>query len=243
MRGQFQMKIAREYLGYNNFRTLRRRLTAFNMKQIKDKSNQELLLEEHSSTIVFYIYTMLFTNQIACNLIADLDIYFENEGLFKREIKKDIKLIKSTSLQFEDRMFTVYGNKEDYFVSSFQRLIHEVKPSLDVLFYSIEKEVIDAKHKVSIGRLEQAITLTALACKIRQERVDKLQAISTFFPTLDYLDMNQLLRMLDKLSMKTNRELNRTVDLNISEDCKLALKAVVRKLTNPELIRKAINNE
>jgi len=223
-----------------------KQLKRMTTEQYNATTKRDKFLREHADVIVTSIYTMLFANQIACNLVEDLDGYFIADGIFKQRTKMDLKLIKSTAIQFKDGMFEVYGDKEDYFVTTFQKIIHDIKLNLDILFYSIQGEILkhkEVKCSVSISRLEQARAVLCLSCQIRAKYMDDLRKLSPSIPSLEYLSMDKLLLMIDKLSNNVNKAVKGRIDLNENLNCKNAMIAIAKRITNREYITKNIKGK
>lgn len=188
-------------------------------------------IEENSDVIVTSTYAILFANQMACNLIADLNIYFKEDNIFKQGIKKDLKLLQSAALEFDNMMSRIYGSKEDYFVGTYQSFIKEVKPKVDILFYSIlnsfrTDRTNNYSYRSSLARLKQSELVVDIACKVLEEQVCMLQKINSSIPKLEYLSIDKLSQLIKKLFVTIKKHLNSELTFNVE--------------TNPDIIKKSI---
>lgn len=192
--------------------------------------------------IVATTYNILFSSKIASQAVYNFSKYLDEAGLLRMEIKKQAKDVVRATQNYERTCYSVYGDKAKFLEESVGRIMAEIGIDVERLFYSIKSylDKLRIKNSEALARLEQARTLISLSVEIHKTRMSAIKKISPLLPSLDYLSMDKILRLIDTLSRSVCRGIDRIVDLNEDNNCCLAVTVIDNKLANEDHIARAI---
>ena len=200
------------------------------------------VISQYENIIMAVTYNVLFTNDMVCGLIIELNGIMKNSPIYRHQIKRMMNRVFLARRDYEVRMNSIVGDKQDFLAGANDVFTDEVKQHVDMFYYAI-KDVYD-KHKVTnsalMARVELTRAMCELACLQLDKRLEEVIAIDKQFKmfNLDHMRLTVPLALLNELSslMPVPKDLS----LN-TERAELAVKILSAKLFDGELISKAIS--
>lgn len=168
------------------------------------------------------IYNILFTNDIVCSLIVEMLSALRKSGLCRFRVKQQGNKLEQLMLQYEKKINKIAGHRAFFMADANQYVADEVQPDLLKMEYSIKMEFDKCRIENSalFAKVELTRCMAELAC-------------------LSLLRLTDTLKVLDELSDILYK--GGYCDLNQSDNCKRGMAIIQRKLTDCDIISRAIN--
>lgn len=207
------------------------------MEKIGDIKDENLKAENIALAAV---YNILFTNDIVCSLIIDFTSVLENNRLYKQNVKKLSKKLIENINSYEKKIFTIVGKRALFFADANSVFSSNVMPDIQKLEYSIKYEF--DKNKIEnaqlLSKLEVARVMASLACLSLDKRIEEVVPYNRDVKNLTYLRLTNTYKLIDNLSELLYK--GKYVNLNDSQNCKLAVSIIEKKLVSCLAINRAI---
>lgn len=122
-----------------------------------------------------------------------------------------------------------------------QYVAEQLQPDLIKMEYSIKSEFDKARIKNAglLAKIELARCMAELACLSLDRRIEEARPYNKDINNIDYLRLTNIYKHLDELSDMLYH--GGYVNLNESQNCKLGMTIIQKKLTDCNLISDAIN--
>lgn len=198
-------------------------------------------IAKNESMVVAATYNVLFTNDIVIGKVVELVYKLKHSLYYKREIKREVNNVDLAKKKYERIISEIISDKLSFFADANEIFINELNHHIDVLFYQI-KSIFDS-HNISNSDLYALLELTRTLCEFSclqlDKRLEELVKVDVIFQKLsiDYLRLTELLFRLNRLFDLMKPKCS--IDLNTNE-CKLAIEIIAKKLSDCEIISKAI---
>lgn len=207
------------------------------MEKIGDIKDEELRAE---NIVLAAVYNILFTNDIVCSLVVDFNSILEKDKLYKQNVKQLSKKLIENINSYEKKIFTIVGKRASFFADANSAFSGKIMPDIQKLEYSIKYEF--DKNKVDnaglLSKLEVARVMAQLSCLSLDKRIEEVTPYNKDVKGLDYLRLTNNFRIIDNLSEILYK--GKYVNLNESENCKLAVSIIEKKLVSCDAINSAI---
>ena len=194
------------------------------ISDIKDKK-----LKAENITLAA-IYNILFTNDIVCSLIVEMLSALRKSGLCRFRVK-----------QQGNKLEQLAGNRAFFMADANQYVADEVQPDLLKMEYSIKMEFDKCRIENSalLAKVELARCMAELACLSLDKRIEEVRPYNKEVTGITYLRLTDTFKVLDELSDILYR--GGYCNLNQSDNCKRGMAIIQRKLTDCDIISRAIN--
>lgn len=205
------------------------------ISDIKDKK-----LKAENITLAA-IYNVLFTNDIVCALVVDMLNALRKSGLCRFQAKQQSNKLENPTRQYEKRINKIVGHRAFFMADANQFIADEIQPDLFKMEYSIKLE-FDKCHIENSGllaKLELTRCMAKLACLSLDSRIKEVHPYNKDVAGITYLRLTDIYKVLEDLSNLLYKGCY--CDLNQSENCKRGMTIIQRKLTDCDIISRAIN--
>ena len=202
------------------------------ISDIKDKK-----LKAENITLAA-IYNILFTNDIVCSLIVEMLSALRKSGLCRFRVKQQGNKLEQLMLQYEKKINKIAGNRAFFMADANQ---YVVQPDLLKMEYSIKMEFDKCRIENSalLAKVELARCMAELACLSLDKRIEEVRPYNKEVTGITYLRLTDTFKVLDELSDILYR--GGYCNLNQSDNCKRGMAIIQRKLTDCDIISRAIN--
>lgn len=190
------------------------------------------------------IYNILFTNDIVCTLIIDTMETLRKSGLYRYKAKHICKEIESSHRDYEKTVNRITGTRSSFMADANQFITDELQDDLFKMEYSIKLEFDKAAVRNSkvLAKVELLRCFAEYSCLSLDKRIEECHPYNKDINHIDYLRLTRLSQLIDNLSDTLYRQQcgNKYVNLNQSINCNNGMHIIMRKLTDSQLILKAI---
>ncbi len=188
------------------------------------------------------VYNILFTNDVVCGLVVDFISQLKKSPYYRFNVKQQAKRIESEMQKYEKRIAEIAGKKIYFMADANEVISEELQPDLLKMEYSIKSEF--DKHKIKdsalLAKLELTRCMCELSCLSLDKRIEETIPYNQDAKRLTYLRLTVLFSLIDGLSniLYQSKEY---INLNESPNCKMAMQIIQRKLTDCNIISRAIS--
>ena len=188
------------------------------------------------------VYNILFTNDIVCGLVVDFISLLKKSPYYRFNVKQQAKRIEREMQTYEKRISEIAGKRIFFMADANEVISEEIQPDLFKMEYSIKSEFDKHKLKDSglLAKMELTRCMCELSCLSLDKRIEEVSPYNKDMKRLTYLRLTALFSLLDGLSdiLYQSKEY---IDLNESSNCKMAMRIIQRKLTDCNIISRAIS--
>ena len=144
-------------------------------------------------------------------------------------------------LQYEKKINKIAGNRAFFMADANQYVADEVQPDLLKMEYFIKMEFDKCRIENSalLAKVELARCMAELACLSLDKRIEEVRPYNKEVTGITYLRLTDTFKVLDELSDILYR--GGYCNLNQSDNCKRGMAIIQRKLTDCDIISRAIN--
>lgn len=199
------------------------------ISDIKDKK-----LKAENITLAA-IYNILFTNDIVCSLIVEMLSALRKSGLCRFRVKQQGNKLEQLMLQYEKKINKIAGNRAFFMADANQYVADEVQPDL----LKMEFDKCRIENSALLAKVELARCMAELACLSLDKRIEEVRPYNKEVTGITYLRLTDTFKVLDELSDILYR--GGYCNLNQSDNCKRGMAIIQRKLTDCDIISRAIN--
>lgn len=187
------------------------------------------------------IYNILFTNDIVCSLIVEMLSELRKSRLCRFRVKQQGNKLEQLMLQYEKKINKIAGHRAFFMADANQYIADEVQPDLLKMEYSIKLEFDKCRIENSalLAKVELTRCMAELACLSLDKRIEEVRPYNKEVTGITYLRLTDTLKVLDELSDILYK--GGYCDLNQSDNCKRGMAIIQRKLTDCDIISRAIN--
>jgi len=138
-------------------------------------------------------------------------------------------------------MNKIAGHRAFFMADANQYIADEVQPDLLKMEYSIKLEFDKCRIENSalLAKVELTRCMAELACLSLDKRIEEVRPYNKEVTGITYLRLTDTLKVLDELSDILYK--GGYCDLNQSDNCKRGMAIIQRKLTDCDIISRAIN--
>ena len=135
----------------------------------------------------------------------------------------------------------IAGHRAFFMADANQYIADEVQPDLLKMEYSIKLEFDKCRIENSalLAKVELTRCMAELACLSLDKRIEEVRPYNKEVTGITYLRLTDTLKVLDELSDILYK--GGYCDLNQSDNCKRGMAIIQRKLTDCDIISRAIN--
>ena len=188
-------------------------------RKIGDIKDKKLKIE---NITLAAIYNILFTNDIVCSLIVEMLSALRKSELCRFRIKQQGNKLEYLARQYEKKINKIAGHRAFFMADANQYIADEVQLDLLKMEYSIKLEFDKC-------RIENSALLA----------IEEVRPYNKEVTGITYLRLTDTLKVLDELSDILYK--GGYCDLNQSDNCKRGMAIIQRKLTDCDIISRAIN--
>lgn len=181
------------------------------------------------------IYNILFTNDIVCSLIVEMLSALRKSGLCRFRVKQQGNKLEQLMLQYEKKINKIAGNRAFFMADANQYVADEVQPDL----LKMEFDKCRIENSALLAKVELTRCMAELACLSLDKRIEEVRPYNKEVTGITYLRLTDAFKVLDELSDTLYR--GGYCDLNQSDNCKRGMAIIQRKLTDCDIISRAIN--
>ena len=187
------------------------------------------------------IYNIIFTNDLACSRIADAVYHIKQSGKYRQLIKKETNRLQQLTKEFEKMMSWIAGPRLGFMADANQVVEDECKIHIDGMRLGMKREFKKVGHSNPdmMSHIEMARTFSEMACVNLDCRIKEM--LTRGVPEanrMKYMRMTDIFKAVDRLCELLYEGGN--IDLNKNELCISSLRLIEVKLTDANLIAKAI---
>lgn len=188
------------------------------------------------------VYNILFTNDVVCCLIVDFISKLDKSPYYRFNVKRQAKRIEHEMRKYEKRIAGIAGKRIFFIADANEVISEELQPDLLKMEYSIKSEFDKRKLKDSalLAKMELARCMCELSCLSLDKRIEETAPYNQGVKRLTYLRLTALLSLVDGLSNILYQS-EEYINLNESPNCKMAMQIIQRKLTDCDIISRAIS--
>lgn len=188
------------------------------------------------------VYNILFTNDIVCGLVVDFISELKKSSYYRFNVKQQAKRIESEMKKYEKRIAEIAGKRIFFMADANEVISEELQPDLLKMEYSIKSEFDKHKLKDSalLAKMELTRCMCQLSCLSLNKRIEEVTPYNKDIKRLTYLRLTTLFKYIDELS-DILYQCKEYIDLNESKNCQTAMQIIQRKLTDCNIISRAIN--
>ena len=214
------------------------------------------------------VYNILFTNDVVCGLVVDFISQLKKSPYYRFNVKQQAKRIENEMQKYEKRIAEISGKRIFFMADANEVIAEELQPDLLKMEYSIKSEfdkhklndsaksefdkhkLNDSaksefdKHKLNdsalLAKMELTRCMCELSCLSLDKRIEEVTPYNQDVKRLTYLRLTALFSYVDGLSniLYQSKEY---INLNESSNCKMAMQIIQRKLTDCNIISRAIS--
>lgn len=187
------------------------------------------------------VCNILFTNDVVCGLVVDFIGKLKESAHYRFNVKKQAGRIEREMRKYEKLVAEIAGKKIFFIADANEVIAEELQPDLLKMEYSIKSEFDRHKLKDSslLAKMELTRCMAELSCLSLDKRIEEVAPYYKNVVKLTYLRLTTLFKLIDRLSdaLYQGKEY---IDLNQSPNCRLAMQIIQRKLTDCNIISRAI---
>lgn len=201
----------------------------------------ELTEATEESIVITSTYNILFTNELALATLVVALFHIKESKHYKQEVKKETKRLEKYRKDFEKRLSEIIGPRGNFYADANQTIEDECNEHLDNIRNGMMRAFEKAGHAESelMSYIELARTITEMACVNLDYRINEMKKNGIKESShLTYLRMTDAFKYIDRISRLTYK--GNYVNLNQCEDCVSSLREMEKKLTDANLLAKAI---
>ena len=223
-----------DYAGYYD------RLNGWKRKNIEFREGE---LDES----LLYKYCGLWMNDQIYRLLMEIEKHLTDSGLYRREAKHHFLEAKKEMRRYNALLPSRHNLSDERFAEVMQNMEDLLKPSLDILCFSVSQQLLHHDLTGELNSLLSKIVVVGMlsaANKVIVEhfRKETARLVGVPSPHLDFLYMERLKDDMSRLDAALFPTLQ-GIDLTESGEVMKAFNGMVRKMTSKGEFRKAIKEE
>lgn len=176
------------------------------------------------------IYNILFTNDIVCSLIVEMLSELRKSRLCRFRVKQQGNKLEQLMLQYEKKINKIAGHRAFFMADANQYMEYSIK---------LEFDKCRIENSALLAKVELTRCMAELACLSLDKRIEEVRPYNKEVTGITYLRLTDTLKVLDELSDILYK--GGYCDLNQSDNCKRGMAIIQRKLTDCDIISRAIN--